>query len=159
MCGLIMAWLELAARSHSHVWYGCRLGTLGLLPLGDLSSRTTWASLHGGLGLHKGAWNSHLPSSVSQESHKANPGSRGEEMDSTHWWEYSCLENSMDRGAWWATFHGGPKESDTTEWLMLSLSLMEGVAESRWKSMQLRGAIVSAPRSSLLWWQRRLSVL
>jgi len=24
----------------------------------------------------------------------------------------SCLENSMDRGAWWAT--GGHKESDTT---------------------------------------------
>ena len=20
--------------------------------------------------------------------------------------QYSCLENSMDRGAWWATFHG-----------------------------------------------------
>ena len=25
----------------------------------------------------------------------------------------SCLENSMDRGAWWAT--GGHKELDTTE--------------------------------------------
>ena len=22
---------------------------------------------------------------------------------------YSCLENSMDRGAWWATVHGVPK--------------------------------------------------
>ena len=30
---------------------------------------------------------------------------------------YSCLENSMDGGAWWATVHGGHKESDTTEWL------------------------------------------
>ena len=27
----------------------------------------------------------------------------------------SCLENPMDRGAWWATVHGGCKESDTTE--------------------------------------------
>ena len=27
----------------------------------------------------------------------------------------SCWENSMDRGAWWATLHGGHKESDTTE--------------------------------------------
>ena len=23
--------------------------------------------------------------------------------------QYSCLENSMDRGAWWATIHGVPK--------------------------------------------------
>ena len=29
--------------------------------------------------------------------------------------QYSCLENSMGRGAWWATVHGGNKESDTTE--------------------------------------------
>ena len=29
--------------------------------------------------------------------------------------QYSCLENPMDRGAWWATLHGGRKESDMTE--------------------------------------------
>ena len=28
--------------------------------------------------------------------------------------QYSCLENSMDRGAWWATVHGVTK-SDMTE--------------------------------------------
>ena len=28
--------------------------------------------------------------------------------------QYSCLEKSMDRGAWWATVHGVAKESDTT---------------------------------------------
>ena len=28
--------------------------------------------------------------------------------------QYSCLENSMDRGAWWATVHGVVKELDTT---------------------------------------------
>ena len=33
----------------------------------------------------------------------------------------SCLENLMDRGAWWATVKGGgPKESDMTEQLTLS---------------------------------------
>ena len=32
------------------------------------------------------------------------------------------LENSMDRGAWQAASPWGLKDSDTTEWLMLSLS-------------------------------------
>ena len=31
--------------------------------------------------------------------------------------QYSCLENPMDRGIWWATVHGAAKESDTTKWL------------------------------------------
>ena len=30
--------------------------------------------------------------------------------------QYSCLENLLDRGAWWATVHGH-KELDTTEQL------------------------------------------
>ena len=30
---------------------------------------------------------------------------------------YSCLENPMDRGAWWATVYRGRKESDTNEQL------------------------------------------
>ena len=29
--------------------------------------------------------------------------------------QYSCLENSIDKGAWWATVHGGVAELDTTE--------------------------------------------
>ena len=29
--------------------------------------------------------------------------------------QYSCLENSMDRGAWRATVHGVRKELNTTE--------------------------------------------
>ena len=29
--------------------------------------------------------------------------------------QYSCLENSMDRGAWRATVHGGHKKSDMAE--------------------------------------------
>ena len=35
---------------------------------------------------------------------------------------YSCLENPMDRGAWWATFHGVSKELDKTEQLSLTHS-------------------------------------
>ena len=28
--------------------------------------------------------------------------------------QYSCLGNPIDREAWWATVHGGQKESDVT---------------------------------------------
>ena len=35
--------------------------------------------------------------------------------------QYSCLENAMNRGAWWATVHG-VTELDTTEQLSLSMS-------------------------------------
>ena len=31
--------------------------------------------------------------------------------------QYFCLENPMDRGAWWATVHGAAKKSDRTEQL------------------------------------------
>ena len=29
--------------------------------------------------------------------------------------QHSCLENSVDRGVWWATAHGVAKESGVTE--------------------------------------------
>ena len=29
--------------------------------------------------------------------------------------QYSCLENSTDRGAWWAIVHGVTEESDTSD--------------------------------------------
>ena len=29
--------------------------------------------------------------------------------------KYSCLENSMDRAAWWAVVRGGHKDLDMTE--------------------------------------------
>ena len=35
--------------------------------------------------------------------------------------QYSCLENSMDREAWWATVHGVAKSGTTTKQLTLSL--------------------------------------
>ena len=41
--------------------------------------------------------------------------------------QYSCLENSMDRGAWQATVSSWDrKESGLTEWLTLSLSYITG---------------------------------
>ena len=35
--------------------------------------------------------------------------------------QYTCLENPMDRGAWWVTVHGGHKESAMTEHICTSV--------------------------------------
>ena len=37
------------------------------------------------------------------------PGSRRSEEGDSNPLQYSCLENSMDRGAWWATIYGVAK--------------------------------------------------
>ena len=42
-------------------------------------------------------------------------GSPGEENGSP--FQYSCLGNLLERGAWWATVHGGDKELDMTQQL------------------------------------------
>ena len=38
----------------------------------------------------------------------------GEGNNNPH--QYSCLGNPMDRGAWWASVHGGYQELDTTDY-------------------------------------------
>ena len=45
--------------------------------------------------------------------------------------QYSCLENSMARGAWRATVYGVSKEWDTTEWLTLLLSKLTAYAKAQ----------------------------
>ena len=57
--------------------------------------------------------------------------------------QYSCLENPMDTGAWWATIHG-VTESNTTEQLTLPLPL------SLWaKSVTDVGKIHSKPPNKI----------
>ena len=69
-----------------------------------------------------------FPSSSVLENPSANAGDMGDaglipgsgrslEVGNGNLFQYSCLENSMDREAWKAIVHGVTKESDTTEGL------------------------------------------
>ena len=71
------------------------------------SSLSAWG-FPGGSDSKASAWNAGDPGLI--------PGSGrslGEGND--YLLQYSCLENSMDRGAWRATVHGVSEESDVTE--------------------------------------------
>ena len=37
--------------------------------------------------------------------------------------QYSCLENSMDRGSWWATVHGVAKSWTQLKWLSMHCAI------------------------------------
>ena len=51
--------------------------------------------------------------------------------------QYSCLENPMNRGAWWDIVHGVSKESDTTEQLNKLLeAIICGVLHSLLRGLQ-----------------------
>ena len=58
--------------------------------------------------------------------------------------QYSCLKNSMDRGAWQPTVHGVARELDMTEWLNHNLEFrlprtwVSLFAASHFTSLQLR---------------------
>ena len=56
-----------------------------------------------------------LPANVGDAGSNSGSGSSSGEGNGNPL-QYSCLENPMDRGTWWATFHG-VSESDRTEQL------------------------------------------
>ena len=72
--------------------------------------------------------NGAVPGGLEVKNPPANAGDSGDK-DSTHgslrysgqwlgnpFW-YSCLENPMDRGAWWATVHGGGSQRVGHDWV------------------------------------------
>ena len=64
--------------------------------------------------------------------------------------QYSCLENSIVRPAWRSTIHRGHKELDTTERLILSLSIISLINELE-ATMKLQRK-VRMLLTGLPWW-------
>ena len=63
--------------------------------------------------------------------------------------QYSCLENPMDRRAWWAAIHGVTKESDTIEGLHFHFSL-SCIGEGNGNPLQC--SCLEHPRDRGAWW-------
>ena len=63
--------------------------------------------------------------------------------------QYSCLENSMDRGAWWVAVHGVSEESDMTERLHFHSSL-SCIGEGNGNPLQ--SSCLESPRDGGAWW-------
>ena len=99
---------ETACAAVQHGWTKCKVGLLrefsdkGGFPEGSDGKKFTCNVGH--------------PASIPR-SGRSPGGQHGNPL------QYSCLGNSMNRGGWQATVHGGCRESDTTEWLTLSLFL------------------------------------
>ena len=56
--------------------------------------------------------------------------------------QYSCLENPMDRGVWWATVHGVSKQSDMTKWLTLSLFTLQSCMCDLFSNLDIRAILI-----------------
>ena len=63
--------------------------------------------------------------------------------------QYSCLENPMDGGAWWAAVHWVATESDMTEQLHFHFSLSH-TGEGNGNPLQC--SCLENPRDGGAWW-------
>jgi len=58
------------------------------------------------------------------------------------WWklysfQYSCLENAMDRGVWWVTVHNIIQSQTQLKWLSMHKTLMKEIKDDthRWRDI------------------------
>ena len=63
--------------------------------------------------------------------------------------QYSCLENPMDGGAWWAAVHGVAKSQTLTEWLHFHFSLS---CTGEGNGNPLQCSCLENPRDAGAWW-------
>ena len=77
----------------------------------DLAARSTWGFPGGASGKeHSCQWRKH-------KRCEFHPWLEDRGHDNPL--QYSCLENPMDRGAWWATVHGVTKSQTWLKWLSM----------------------------------------
>ena len=60
--------------------------------------------------------------------------------------QYSCLENPVDRGVWWATVHGFPQSQTRLKWLSMHACIGEG------NGNPLQCSCLENPRDWGAWW-------
>ena len=59
--------------------------------------------------------------------------------------QYSCLENPMDRGAWWATVHGVAKSRKQLSDFPFTLETMEGTRDHFYQAPPMGQALFQEP--------------
>ena len=105
----------------------------GLPSMGSHRVGHDWSDLAAAAGLIcvLPKWLSGKESACQAEDEGSIPGSgRSPREGNGNPLQYSCLENSTDRGAWQATVHGDLKESDMTEHTHWILNHLQDSVES-----------------------------
>ena len=80
--------------------YLCRLWEIKILPFVNVQNGTSHVAL---------VVKSLLPMQETQETGLIPGSGRSPGVGNGNQFQYSCLENSMDKGAWWAAVHGATK--------------------------------------------------
>ena len=76
---------------------------------------------------------------------------RSPEVGNGNPFQYSCLENSMDRGAWWTPVHGVTKGQAEYEYkgIQVVMSAMSSRSPALWPQNEVYGSRFGAARQSL----------
>ena len=99
-------------------------------------------------------WNHNLPGGSDSEESACNAGDldsilgsgRCPRKGNGYPLQYSCLENSTDRGAWWATVHGVSKSQTRLSPWPFHFTLMPGPGGSLWPPPSLK-ALTPSPHN------------